>query len=231
MRSSILRTFFGCLLLLAPIKAQQIGSSDLIAKEMESAVARVKEIVNQPVTKVPMGPSEGAALFKPGWFHSGALVPDFDHVDIRATQECAMYARWPYVTSDINPGIKFIGSELEFNSMTKFFYTDRSVPKKKLTESEMLEVNDLYRCIGKCLREMKEAHAQGTENPVPDAQTLGVMAPLVLPLATVSPEDKPQIHSKAASPSFWGVSPWNLGALGLVLVLLLAWIQVHRNRS
>ena len=32
--------------------------------------------------------------------------------------------------------------------MTKYFYTDRSVPKKKLTEEEMLEINRLYRIIG-----------------------------------------------------------------------------------
>jgi hypothetical protein len=34
--------------------------------------------------------------------------------------------------------------------MTKFFYVDRSVPKKKLTEDEMLEINRLYRIIGQC---------------------------------------------------------------------------------
>ena len=32
--------------------------------------------------------------------------------------------------------------------MTKYFYTDRSVPKKRLTEAEMLEINKLYRVIG-----------------------------------------------------------------------------------
>jgi hypothetical protein len=32
--------------------------------------------------------------------------------------------------------------------MTKYFYTDRSVPKKRLTEAEMLEINRLYRIIG-----------------------------------------------------------------------------------
>jgi len=44
----------------------------------------------------------------------------------------------PYVTSDLNPGVVFVGSEIEFNPMTKFFYIDRSLPKKKLTEAEML---------------------------------------------------------------------------------------------
>ena len=40
------------------------------------------------------------------------------------------------------------GKELEFNSMTKYFYVDRTQPKKKLTEEEMLEINKLYRLIG-----------------------------------------------------------------------------------
>jgi len=54
------------------------------------------------------------------------------------------------VTSDVNPGVVFVGPELEFNSMTKYFYVDRSLPKKKLTEAEMLEINRLYRIIGTC---------------------------------------------------------------------------------
>jgi len=43
----------------------------------------------------------------------------------------------------------FIGDELEFNSMTKYFYTDRTLPKKRLSDAEMNEINDLYRAIGR----------------------------------------------------------------------------------
>ncbi len=42
-----------------------------------------------------------------------------------------------------------MASELEINAMTKFFYTDRSLPKKQLSEPEMLEINRLYRTIGR----------------------------------------------------------------------------------
>jgi hypothetical protein len=38
--------------------------------------------------------------------------------------------------------------------MTKFFYLDRSIPKKKLTPEEMVEVNRLYRIIGRCEKEL-----------------------------------------------------------------------------
>jgi hypothetical protein len=40
--------------------------------------------------------------------------------------------------------------------MTKYFITDRSVPKKKLTEAEMLEINRLYRIIGHCNQQLDE---------------------------------------------------------------------------
>ncbi len=47
-----------------------------------------------------------------------------------------------------NPKVVYIGPELEFNLMTQCFYTNWSVPKKKLNESEMLEINRHYRIIG-----------------------------------------------------------------------------------
>jgi hypothetical protein len=88
-----------------------------------------------------------------GWFHPGALTPDFNNIDVRTTQKLA-YQNSPYVTSPLNPNVVFMGPELEFNSMTKYFYTDRSMPKKKLHESEMIEINQLYRVIGKCNSEL-----------------------------------------------------------------------------
>jgi hypothetical protein len=109
------------------------------------AEERVIEIVNQPVTHIPRTPE--AAQFYPGWFHPGAIKPDFDTVDVRATQELP-YAKYQYVTSDVTPSEMFYGDELEFNAMTKYFYKDRALPKKRLSESEMLEINRLYRIIG-----------------------------------------------------------------------------------
>ncbi len=52
-----------------------------------------------------------------------------------------------YVTSDLNPSEMFLGDELEFNAVTKYFYIDRALPKKRLSEDEMLEVNNIYRSI------------------------------------------------------------------------------------
>ena len=83
-----------------------------------------------------------------------------------------------YVTSDLNPGVVFIGSQLEFNSMTKYFYVDRTLPKRKLSEAEMLEINRLYRVIGRCeqqlaalLKPSAGRKTDGDEDSSPDSET------------------------------------------------------------
>jgi hypothetical protein len=114
--------------------------------EITRAEQRVTAIVNQPITHLPRtGP---VGLFSPGWFHPDAIKPDFNNVDIRATQEFP-YVRYNHVSSDVNPSEMFDGSELEFNAMTKYFYTDRTLPKKRLSDTEMVEINSLYRVIGR----------------------------------------------------------------------------------
>ena len=127
---------------------------------LDDAMARVRRIVNQPVTALPIREGMDVTVYSPGWFHPGAIRPDFNTVDVRSSQELH-YANNIYVTSDLNPGICFLGSELEFNSMTKFFYTDRSLPKKKLTGDEMLEINRLYRIIGQCEQKLGEQQTGG----------------------------------------------------------------------
>jgi hypothetical protein len=126
-----------------------------VKAQKDAAVASVQQIVNQPVTHLKQTPDMSVSVYSPGWFHEGATTPDFDNVDVRKTQELTYQAQ-PYVTSDLNPGEVFVGNELEFNSMTKYFYTDRTLPKKKLTEAEMLQINDLYRVIGRCNKELDE---------------------------------------------------------------------------
>ncbi|MGH7992174.1 MAG: hypothetical protein ACREDQ_01545 [Limisphaerales bacterium] len=118
-----------------------------IKLELADAIARVREIVNQPVESLPRKPDMKVATYSPSWFRPGAEKPDFNRVDVRNTQKFP-YDTNEYVTSDLNPKVVYVGPELEFNPMTKYFYTNRSVPKKKLDESEMLEINRLYRLIG-----------------------------------------------------------------------------------
>jgi hypothetical protein len=156
------------------------------SKEVSESIERVKQIVNQPVTALPRDPTARVALYSPGRFHEGALKPDFLNVDIRRTRQL-LYERHEYVTSDLNPGVMFRGRDLEFNPMTKYFYTDRSLPKKRLTEEEMLEVNRLYRIIG---RGEEGAALPRTPTPVAAAASpistaaLGYVSACLLVLAT-----------------------------------------------
>lgn len=124
--------------------AEQIAALQL---ELTNAWQQVIRIVNQPVRAFARPANTDISRYSPGWFHPGASTPDFNTVDVRKSQEL-IYANEPYVTSDLNPGMVFLGPELEFNAMTKLFYVDRSLPKHKLSEAEMLEINRLYRIIG-----------------------------------------------------------------------------------
>ena len=154
---------------------------DALNSEMNVAMEQVRKIVNQPVTAYAEQPGMDVATFSPGWFHPGANTPDFNNVDVRTTQE-KTYDKHGYVSSDLNPGVVFVGRELEFNSNTKYFYTDRSLPKKKLTEPEMLEINRLYRIIGHCQQQL--AHLQNPE-PAPEttseptAETIATRFPML----------------------------------------------------
>ena len=126
--------------------AEQIAELQL---ELTNAWQQVIQIVNQPVRTYARSADMEVSVYSPGWFHPGALTPDFNTVDVRKSRELT-YASQAYVTSDLNPGVVFLGQDLEFNSMTKLFYVDRSLPKHKLSEDDMLEINQLYRIIGHC---------------------------------------------------------------------------------
>ena len=96
--------------------------------DLAEAISQVQAIINQPVKQYPE--QEGvAAAHLTTWFQPGATLPDFKNVDIRATQE-TNYAQFQYVVCDLNPGVVFLGDDIEFNRMTKYFYTDRALPKK-----------------------------------------------------------------------------------------------------
>lgn len=151
----------GWVTLLTSAVAQPASVAELQSKiavvraEMEQHMQQVRQIVNQPVPAVRRTPQMSVGTFKPGWFHEGAGKPDFASVDVRQTQDTASYDKNPYSTSDQNPGFVWVSRQIEFNPMTKFFYTNFALPKKRLTEAEMLEINRLYRLIGQSERTLQ----------------------------------------------------------------------------
>lgn len=125
------------------------GMQDAINR-IDAALAQVRDIVNQPVESQPMTEElkYKAGRFNEGWFHPGAGIPDFIGADIRKTQELKSYSDEEWCTSNLTPDRVFREQDCEFNGQTKFFYMDRNLPKKRLTESEMIEINRLYHLIG-----------------------------------------------------------------------------------
>lgn len=125
------------------------GTSEQIAAlqlQLTNAWHQVEAIVDQPPPAYQRDDSRYRIGIYPYWFHPGANMPDFNNVDIRMSQELVYTSTW--VSSDLKPTMMFRGSDLEFNANTKLFYTNRDLPKKKLTETEMLKINSLYRIIG-----------------------------------------------------------------------------------
>lgn len=139
--------------------SQQAPNADAqrasLESEKQTAILEVQKIVNQPVAQHPRTEEMDVSTYRPGWFLEGAKTPDFNNVDVRRTQDTS-YGKHQYVTSDLNPGVVFLGQEVEFNPMTKYFYTDRSIPKKRLSQQEMIEINRLYRVIGRCEQQLAE---------------------------------------------------------------------------
>ena len=133
--------------------------------QLTNAWHQVEAIVDQPVQAYRFDPTYNVSIYNQGWFHPGASTPDFNHVDVRQSQQFVYTAPW--VSSDLTPNMMFRGSDLEFNAMTKLFYTNRDLPKKRLTEAEMLQINSLYRTIGHCQTEIDRLQ---NPNP-PEADT------------------------------------------------------------
>ena len=122
--------------------------------QLTNAWHSVEAIVNQRVPAWRRDDSYRISIYSPGWFHPGASMPDFNNVDVRKSQQLIYTSPW--VSSDVSPTLMFRGSDLEFNAMTKLFYTNRDIPKKRLTEAEMVQINSLYRTIGQCQTEIRQ---------------------------------------------------------------------------
>lgn len=168
-----------------------------VRAELQDAVDQVKTIVNQPVDAYPRTPGVQVGTYSPGWFHEGAIKPDFNHVDVRDSQDLK-YGKHAYVTSNLNSGLMFKGDDCEFNPMTKWAYADRTLPKKHLTDAEMVEVNRLYRVIGADIEKLA-------------ATPQGVVI-----------EGLPAIQATAPSNGGWmSYAPYAGGGLALVLILIL----------
>ena len=112
--------------------------------EYDLTTRQVQAIVNQtPPTVVP---PRGSTEVYWSLYDPGAIKPDFNVADVVTGREAA---KGDYTYMKVRPGVFYRSTDCEFNPQTKFFYTDRSVPKKKLTDAENQEIVRLYRTLGK----------------------------------------------------------------------------------
>ena len=112
--------------------------------EFDATTRQVQTIVNQtPPTVVPPQGSTEVYWYN---FDPGAIKPDFNVADVVTGREA-----WggDFVYMKTRPGVFYRSADCEFNPQTKFFFTDRNVPKKKLTDAENREIVRLYRILGK----------------------------------------------------------------------------------
>jgi hypothetical protein len=188
--------------------------------QLTNAWHQVEAIVCQPPPAFRRDPSYHLSISSPGWFHPGATTPDFNNVDIRKSQQFP-YASSPWISSDINPTMMFRGSDLEFNAMTKLFYTNRDLPKKKLTEAEMLQINSLYRTIGHCQDEIAQLQpAPASETAVDtgddtDSGTNGAAPPKAIAAIERIPQQTRILYGSIA--------------IGTLLVLVIAFRLLRRK--
>jgi hypothetical protein len=131
-------------------------------KDLRDAIEKVKGIVNQPVAMVPRNFRMKVEALD-SFFPDPATKPDFNTVDIKTTRR-KDYDQFEFVCLKSNPTVVWVGKTLEFNPMTRYFYDDLSVPKKKLTDDDMDEIDRLYKIIGRCEAELRPL---GIELPPP----------------------------------------------------------------
>ena len=125
------------------LAALQAKSVETARAEFDKTTRQVQGIVNQVPQIVPKLPAR-AESYHYG-YHPGAAKPDFNTENLLATRELW---KGEYVNMDEAPGVFYRSADCEFNPQTKYFYTSRNVPKKRLSDTEYKELTRLYHLLG-----------------------------------------------------------------------------------
>ncbi len=111
--------------------------------DFDKTTRQVQGIVNQtpPVVVKPPGATE---VYGYG-YHPGANRPDYNANNLQSTRELW---KGEYVYINEVPGVYYRSADCEFNPQTKYFFTSRNVPKKRLSDAEYQELTRLYHLLG-----------------------------------------------------------------------------------
>jgi hypothetical protein len=136
-------------------------------RKLETALASAREIINQPVQGTPVTPQmlkQSAEQHLAGWDYLPAQTPNFIDAHIEDTQWLdTLGADW--VTCNLTPGLAFRAKDLETNVQTRFFYTDLTLPKKRLSAEEMAQLDVIYHQIGMYAAYLQRAGHPWTPSP------------------------------------------------------------------
>lgn len=111
--------------------------------DFDKTTHQVQGIVNQ-TPAIVANPPPGAEVFH-YLIHDGANPPDYKAENLQGTRELW---KGQYVYMEDAPGVYYRGADCEFNAQTKYFYLNRKVPKKRLTDAEYQELTRLFRQLG-----------------------------------------------------------------------------------
>ena len=132
------------------------GLKDKAAKtaraDFDKTTHQIQGIVNQVPPVVASVPA-GAETYHYG-YHPGASKPDFNTENLQGTRELW---KGQYVNMDEAPGVFYRSADCEFNPQTKYFYTSRNVPKKRLSDGEYKELTRLYHLLGQQEKALADA--------------------------------------------------------------------------
>ena len=141
------------------LAGMQAKAASTTRVEFDKTTRQVQGIVNQVPQIVT--PPAGAQTSHYG-YHPGAEKPDYNSENLLATREL-----WngEYINMDEAPGVFYRAADCEFNPQTKYFYTSRKVPKKRLSDTEYKELTRLYHLLGQQEKAIAEVPA-----PTKDAE-------------------------------------------------------------
>ncbi len=154
----------------APLTQLEIASIRLRRARTEE---RIRSLVNQPPPSLPRTVRMRVQSTSGAWYPETSAAPDYAQVDVRATQQ-NNYDGKGYLATATDPGVVYLGDELEFNPVLNYYYVDRTLPKKKLTPAEMEQINALFREIAELDQQLKSprpsSNAPASTSPASTAE-------------------------------------------------------------
>ncbi len=115
-----------------------------VIPEFQAVTQQIQAIVNQTPTTRPDKVGSTVSI----GFHAGAIKPNFKAITLPELKRGREFYNAETAWMQDAPNVFYLARETEFNPMTKYFYTDRSKAKKRLSDAEYDRLLVLYHRLG-----------------------------------------------------------------------------------